>query len=233
MTKPAANKKAAKKTPLPSVDTDTALSRYRELLEAMTLHGVHESRSWDAYWEAVDEVLEGRLYLLSPNTKEHKAEQWCVAHTKLSLDACRRYSLVARFCSPDDEMKYGIAKLHAVLRYIDKKVGGLPERGGLKLKLKALRFPVLRGKKTTQLGIQEATMEEILALANDRKPGKLARPSQLSKAFQNAFEKERGFEDSDFVVRDGMLHMRNIPLTHIAQFTKLIRTVDWKAARPK
>lgn len=235
VTKAAKKNTSAKKkvaTP-PSVNVDHAAARYAELLQAMTMHGVHESRSWDAYWEAVDEVLAGKLYLLSPNREEHMATTWCLAHTKQTLDVCRRNALVARFCSPDDELQYGTAKLFAVLRYIDKKVAPLPEKGGLKLKLDALRIPVVRDGKKLSLAIDAATMDEINALANDRADASRAKASPTTLAFQRAFKGVRGFEESDFVVRDGQLTVRNIPLSHLDAFTKLVRSVDWESSLPK
>lgn len=238
---PAAKKKAPAKpaaktkslTTPPSVNVDHAAARYAELLQAMTMHGVHESRSWDAYWEAVDEVLEGKLFLLSPNREEHMATNWCLAHTKQTLDVCRRNALVARFCSPDDELQYGTAKLFAVLRYIDKKVAPLPEKGGLKLRLDALRIPIVRDGKKLSLAIDAATIDEINALANDRTDASRTKASPTTLAFQRAFKGVRGFEDSDFVVRDGQLTVRNIPLSHLEAFAKLVRGVDWESSLPK
>jgi hypothetical protein len=228
--KKVARKKVSTKTP-PKVNVDTAQARYDALLAAMQTHGVHESRSWDAYWEAVDEVLSGKLYLLSSNPEEHMAEGWCLAHTKQGADACRRNALVARFCSPDDELRYGVSKLFSVLRYIDKKVSPLPEQGALKLKLESLRFALVRDGKKVSVGIEDATVKEIDALANDRAAG--PKPSPLALPFERAFKKVRGFEESRFIVRDGQLSVRNIPLAHLETFMKLMRGVDWESALPK
>ena len=222
--------KATSKTP-PKVNVDAAQARYDALLAAMQTHGVHESRSWDAYWEAVDEVLSGKLYLLSPKPEEHMADGWCLAHTKQGADACRRNALVARFCSPDDELRYGVSKLFSVLRYIDKKVSPLPEQGALKLKLDTLRFTLVRSGKKVSVGIEDATVKEIDALANDRATG--PKPSPLALPFERAFKKVRGFEESRFIVRDGQLSVRNIPLAHLETFMKLMRGVDWESALPK
>jgi len=236
--KKAAPKATTTKTP-PKVNVDSAQARYDALLSAMRVHGVHESRSWDAYWEAVDEVLSGRLYLLSPKPEEHLADGWCLAHTKQGADACRRNALVARFCSPDDERRFGVSKLFSVLRYIDKKVSPLPERGALKLKLDTLRFTLVRKgnssagspRSEVSVGIEDATVKEIDALANDRATG--PKPSPLALPFERAFKKVRGFEESRFSVRDGQLTVRNIPLAHLKTFMKLMRGVDWEAALPK
>jgi len=108
-------------------------------------------------------------------------------------------------------LQYGTAKLFAVLRYVDKKVAPLPDpssgfpsgkTSGLKLKLEPLRFAVTRDGKKLSLDIEAATIDEINALANDRADAPHTRPSPTTLAFQHAFKGVRGFEESDFVVRD-------------------------------
>lgn len=205
------------------------MKRYEGLLREMRASRRDEARGWDAYWETVGTILDERLYLLSP---EGTAEGWCAAQTGESYRTCLRNARIARYCSPTDEATYTAEKLEAALQWIEAKLGGLPPRGGLKVKLDELRVPIARDGKTMELGLADATAKEILSALRGRPAGAKAKPSPVERAFEKAMRGEKPLQDTRVRVHDGRVTIVGVPLSHWTAFLRVARTVDWKSALP-
>lgn len=209
---------------------DPALRKaYDRLLKEIDAADRDAARGWDRKYEAAGEVLDKKLFLLSPYGT---AEKWCQA--VLQGDTYRtalRNVRVARYCSPEDEHKYGTAKLDAVLTYLDTKTHGL-KAGSLKVDLEKLRIPVVEKKTVRRLRIKEASVKQILAAARGESAGKKLSRSPLEEVFVKPFAKDRDLKAVSVRVSDGTVHFGGVPLSALARFARIVREAKWEEALP-
>jgi hypothetical protein len=133
--------------------------RYDKLLAEMARSSRREAGGFDAFWEAVGEILDAELYVAGGyETPRAFVEQ----EVKEKLRTARRNVRVATHSSPRDEDKYGTALLDAAIGYMVAKTGkALGEK--LPMKYTALRFKVERRGKKVSLGLADVTVDEIQA----------------------------------------------------------------------
>lgn len=230
-TSKARTKKTLDSALLASAAVDPAAKKaYEGLLREIEDADRDAMHGWDRKYEAAGEVLEKKLFLLSPHGT---AAKWCQA--MLGGETYRsvlRNVRVARFCSPDDEHKYGTAKLDAVLTYLEAKTHGL-KQSGVKVSLSALRIPVSEKGKLRRLSIEQASLQQIrLAARSEQAGSKNSRRSPLEAAFAKPLSGDGDLKEVSVRVSDGKVHFGSVPLTALARFAKLIRAVDWEAALP-
>jgi len=223
--KPAAKAPSAATRALARVDP-AMQKRYEELLAEISHADTDAMRGFDRKYEAVGEVLDSKLYLLSPYGTP---EKWTLGDLGEKYRSARRNVRVAQYCSPDDEHRYGTAKLDAVLTYLDAKTHGLTEH--LPVALAKLRIPVTRGGKALRLSIEDATFDEINAAAKgDRAGTKGSRRSPVEAAFAAALAKDKELAKATVRVRDGSASFGAVALTALDRFAKALRGVDWRKA---
>lgn len=230
--KPAAKPRKAKTTTvtaaiLAAADVDpAALEAYETLLAELEDAEGDAMRGWDRKYEAAGEILDKKLFLLSPHGT---ADKWCRAMLGGEpLRSVQRNARVARYCSPDEEKKYGPAKLDAVLTYLDAQTHGL-KTGPLKVDLAALRVPVVVDGKKAKLPIEKASVKQILAASRGEEAGAKQARTPLEKGFASAFAGDADLEGVSIRIADNRASFGRVPLTALARFAKAIREVDWEA----
>jgi hypothetical protein len=222
-TKPAAGAAA----PLADAHVDpAALKTYEDLVAELKDADSDAMHGWDRKYEAAGEILDKKLFLLSPHGT---ADKWCRAMLGGEpLRSVQRNARVAKYCSPNEETKYGTAKLDAVLTYLDAQTHGF-KSGPLKVDLAALRIPAVVDKKKTKLSIEEATIKQILAAARGEEAGAKQARTPLEQGFASALAGDADLKEVSIRITDGRVSFGRVPLTALLRFVKAVREVDWEA----
>lgn len=128
------------------------------LMKSAKLKG---ASAFDELWEAVGEVVEHEppLYLAGGFAT---AKAFFAANFEETERTAYRNIRVAKYASPAEEEKFGVAKLDLVLGYIEAKLGA-PAKGRLPVDFASLKIPVERDGKMHHVGIADATAKEIAA----------------------------------------------------------------------
>ena len=144
-----------------------AIARFRAAFEG-------ESTSWDARYEALDEIL-------NADPPYYLAGGYATARAFLKAEVpnesertVRQGIRVARHFDPEDERRYGITILDALLGYLEAEAGG--PLGRAKINLDRQTIPVKDGSGTTMIPFAEATRQQIQAAARAAR-GESARAS--------------------------------------------------------
>lgn len=186
-----------------------------------TMHSAKrtESSGFDAYWEAVQAIIEHTppLYLAGGFTTARAFLAEVVGEKERTAFRMMR---VARFASPDDETRYGTSKLDAALTYLAAK--GLDLDGPkVPVDFARLRVPVKRDGQAHQLGLADATVVEITAAtrALRRKGGAAARPaSAVQAAIEGGLRKRAALRSVTVQHARGEITVRGIPEAEWAAF---------------
>ena len=203
-----------------------ALQAYEDLLAELKDAESDAMHGWDRKYEAAGEIIDKKLFLLSPYGS---ADAWCRALLGgEALRSVQRNARVAKYCSPHEETKYGTAKLDAVLTYLDVRTQGV-KSGPLKIDLAELRIPVMVDGKTSKRSIQAATIKQILAAARGEEAGAKVARTPLEHGFASALAGDPDLAEVSVRVADGRVSFGRVPLTALARFTKAVRAVDWEA----
>lgn len=205
-----------------------AKKAYAELLAEIQDADHDAMRGWDRKYEAAGEVLDKRLFLLSPFGT---AAKWCDAVLKEPYRTVTRNVRVARFCSPDDEHRYGTTKLDALLRYLEAQTHGL--KTSVKVDLAQLRIPVREGQTTKHILFADASVQQLAVAAKGEQAGTRTRRTPLEAAFAQPMAADADLRAVSVRVSDGRVHFGGIPLTAVARFSKLLAGVDWESALPR
>ena len=144
-----------------------------------------ESVGFDAYWEAVGEILDGELYLAGGYETAHAFIEAAVKEPERTV---QRMVRVAKYATPAQEAKYGTSRLDAAITYVEGLTGG-PASGSLKIDFDTLRIPVERDGRTIKKGLGEVSIQELSSTTRAlvRKTGKArARSSPAEQAIVDA-----------------------------------------------
>lgn len=156
-----ATKRTSPKTTKPltvEVATDPQRKkRFERLQQALRTAKLEELRGFDEYWENVAEIVEAGLHVYGGYDT---AEAFVRAETEQNWRSALRYMRVAKHASPNEEQKYGVAKIDAALSYIEAKLGA-PVRGTLPIRLDALKVSVVRDGAQKRLGLLDLTVREL------------------------------------------------------------------------
>lgn len=144
--------------------------------------------AFDELWETVGEVVEHDppLYLAGGFAT---AKAFLAAHFEETQRTAYRNVRVAKYASPSEEAKYGVAKLDLVLSYVEAKLGA-PAKGRLPIDFASIRIPVRRNDEVRKVRIEEASAKEIAGATREltraaKKVPTFASPlvSTITKAF--------------------------------------------------
>src|SRR5262249_51624749 len=143
----------ATKAQLAAATVDPKMQKRYDALLAEIKAGDHdEMHGIDRKYEAAGEIIDAKLFLQSP---WGTVDTWAPAVLKVTARPAQRYVRVARYCAPDDEQRYGTAKLDALLQYLDATTHGA--KHSVKVALDKVRVPVTRGGKELRVGLAEVT----------------------------------------------------------------------------
>lgn len=122
-----------------------------------------ESGGFDAYWEAVGEILnhDPPLYLAGGCAT---VGEFLSKHVGESERTARRMVRVARYASPDDETRFGVSRLDAALTLLEAQGMDLV-RGHVPVDFNRLRVAVKRDGKAGRVALLDATVDEVRAAA--------------------------------------------------------------------
>lgn len=189
-----------------------------------------ESSGFDAYWEAVQAIIDHTppLYLAGgfPTVRAFLAK--VVGEKERTAFRMMR---VARFASPDDETRYGTSKLDAALTWLAAK--GLQLDGPkIPVDFARLKIPATREGKALQLGLADATVAEIAAATRalarkGRAPKKTASPVQ--GAIEAGLRKSAALRKVGVQHARGEITLRGIPEGQWDTFVKTAAKVKLPA----
>jgi len=193
-TKAPSTKKAAMKTKaaakgskaLPSLKIDKARKARWELeIDLLRQAKSGEAESWDDLYEALGRILDEELYLAG----SFKTERAFLKSEMPGQDerTVKQYVRVARSFEPPDEQQHGIAKLDALLDYLEAAGGGRVAPAKINLGKQWIRLST--GDK---LAFTVATRDQIRQAARAAKGDANKLPSALSpvvKAIKQALAK--------------------------------------------
>ncbi len=141
---------------------DRALKQqWEKALAALKASKQEGASAFDELWETVGEVLEHDppLYLAGGFAT---AKAFLTTHLGETERTAYRNVRVAKYASPAEEARYGVAKLDLVLSFVEAKLGA-PAKGRLPVDFASVKIPVERDGETRKVGIEEATAQEIAA----------------------------------------------------------------------
>jgi hypothetical protein len=149
-----------KKGGVPSVTVDEELeARWEREITRFRHARASELASWDERYEALGNILEGELYL---------AGHFRSASAFLSVEApdldertAKQYARVARCFDPEDEAAHGVAKLDALLEYLEAQGDGQLAKAKVMIKLATQKVSVPDGKKSIEVPFAEVTREAL------------------------------------------------------------------------
>lgn len=212
-----------------TVKIDRALRRrYEEQLAVVRRTARGAASAFDERWEAVAEILEHDppLYLAGGYAS---ARAFLQAQLGETLRSALRFVRVARYASPVEEARYGVAKLDAVLGYLEARTG--PLRGRLPVDFRKLRLSVRRDGRARRLAVADATVAEIRAAARAlrRQAGAAgARQSPVVRAVTAALP--RGpLSEVRVRLAAGRLSFTNLPLDALPAFAAALAQVELPA----
>ncbi len=204
---------------------------WETLSNAMHAAKREESGGFDAYWEAVQAIIDHTppLYLAGGFSTVRAFLAKVVGEKERTAFRMMR---VARFASPDDETRYGTSKLDAALSYLAAK--GLQLDGPkIPVDFARLKFPATRDGKVLHLGLEEATVAEITAAtrALSRKGRAPKKPSSpLQGAIEAGLRKTAALRLVSVQHAGGEITLRGIPDGKWDAFVKAAAKVKLPAA---
>ncbi len=165
------------------VKVDAAMKRrYDALAAVITRTTRSESSAFDERYEAIGEILDSDPPLWVAGGFS-TIPDFIAAVVREPGRTVRRMVRVARFASPAEEARYGVAKLDAALSYIEAKTGD-SVKSRLPIDWRALRIPIRRGGRERRVPFADVTVDELHAAARA-----LRRPQQHPKdALQKSIE---------------------------------------------
>lgn len=224
---PAGAKKAtAKRSAGPSAPKLSAddKARYKKLLAAMSRAREGESFAFDRYWEAIDEILFRELWRADKDVLD--VGDWITTHTGESVAVAYKNCRVARHSSADDIARYRPSKIEAALRFIETRDDqALPRTA--KVNLQALLVPVVENKKSVMRSLDDVTVEQVEEATKALLPAERRHaPSPSEKRLTQAFAKRKALLGASAAVRDGMLSVKNVPLTSVQALIEALRELE-------
>jgi hypothetical protein len=223
--------KGSRSTTVEVGDDRKSMLAWDALSKAMHDAKREESSGFDAYWEAVQAIIDHTppLYVAGGFTTVRAFLKEVVGEKERTAFRMMR---VARFASPDDETRYGTSKLDAALTYLAAK--GLALDGPkIPVDFARLKIPARRDGKAHLLGLSDATVAEIAA-ATRTLTRKGRAPKKAASAVQGAIE--AGLRKSAALRKVGVQHargeitLRGIPEGQWATFVKAAAKVKLPAA---
>lgn len=207
------------------VVVDTARKkRFEALIGEMHSSKRDEASGFDAYWEAVDDILRAELYIAGGYAT---ADAFVRAVVKVPLRSALRNVRIARHASPAEEAAFGTALLDAAIGFIEAKAGG-PIDGPLPVAFDKLRIPVEDGKGTKTLPLAEATVEQVRAatraLLGDGKKATSKR-SPTEQAIVTTLHATKALRGLTVSVRDGKVRLGPFALESLADVARALSAV--------
>jgi hypothetical protein len=210
---------ATKKVPTIAVKVDPVrATRWKKLRAVLESERRKEAGGFDTYWEAVGEILDAELYVAGGF---ETADDFLREVVKEPRRTAIRNIRVARYASPEQEVRYGTAILDAAIGYVEAKLGA-PAKGKLPIHFDELRVGAKKLADATLKDIQAATK----ALLGKKGKSKAKPPSPSEQAIVKALARVKPLSEVKVHVSGGMLHLSAIPLHAVGDLIKALRGLD-------
>ena len=197
------------------VKVDPKLKKlYDELVAVIRDASRKEALDFDRRWEAADRIVshEPPLYVLGGYAS---ADAFYREVMEKEPRNARRYVRVARFCSPDDETRYGTTKLDAAIGFVEAKLGKPLAHPPLPVALGRLRVPVKDGSKS----LEDASVAEIAAATSKLTGASRKRESTPARAAVLAeLKKVAPLRDVTVHEHGGLFTFTGVPISAIRYF---------------
>lgn len=209
------------------VTIDRALEKkWKELLSTLREAKRKGAGSFDVQWETVGAIIEHDppLYLAGGHST---IRDFLEKHVGEDERTARRFLRVAKYASPNEEVKYGVSKLDRAIAYVEAKAGG-PAKERLPIAFEKLKVPVERDGKTSLILLEQATVEEVeaatrkLTRASEKAP--LVKASPLVRAV-TAELKSKPLQGVTVRISGGKLFLGAIPPESLSELSKALGRV--------
>lgn len=194
------------------------MGRYRAAL-------ADESAGWDTRYEALDEIINAQppYYLAGGYSTIAQFLKGEVPNE--SERGVKMAIRVARHFDPEDESRYGISNLDALLSYLEAEAGG--ELGRAKVHPERQKIPVKQGKGTKLVPFAEATREQIKAAVRVARGTSGAAKAKLPPAVARLKKSLGGAGLADIAVsmRGGKVTLSGIAVESFAALAKVLKGV--------
>ena len=217
-------KKAAAPAPDVVVKVDAKLKKaYDDLVAVISKASRTEMEDFDRRWEAAGAIVDHDppLYVVGGH---RNAAEFFRAVMKEEPRSASRYVRVAKFASPRDEERYGVAKLDAALGFVEAKLGKPLAHPPLPVALDRIRVPVENAETATK-SLDDASVAEITAATGkltsaSRKKPKTAARSAIEKSLARV-SSLKGVRVSE---RNGNLSFEGVPVAALDGFARALLT---------
>ncbi len=202
------------------VVVDRALARaWKKSLAELESSNAEGMRAWDRKYEAVGAILDHDppLYLAGGvSTKEGFVAKYLPGEDTRSVD---RNVRVARYASPDEEVRYGTSAIDAAIDYLEAK-HGKPAKGRIPVDFEKLRLETEDGS----IPFKDASVDDVRACARLAKRqaghGRPAKRHPIVAALTQLLPK--GAKDVTVHYAGGRVSLGAIPL---GLFVKVLRAL--------
>jgi hypothetical protein len=204
-------------------------ARYERLVLEMDRASRREAAGFDAFWEAVGEILDAELYVTGGyDTPKAFIQQ----EVKEKLRTAQRNVRVAEHSSPREQEKYGMTLLDAAIGWMLARTGK-PLGKKLPMKFGQVRIDVKRNGKSVKVGLGDATVEEVQAATAKLlgKTGrKAARLSDVERVLADVMKTEKVLGDLTVSVTGGVARFVGVPLAALDTFLDALKNAEAKLA---
>lgn len=185
-----------------------------------------DASAFDERWEAAAAIVEHEppLYVVGGHKS---AEEFFKKVLREAPRTAFRNMRVAKFFSPRDEATYGVAKLDAVLSFLEAKQKR-PLGKTLPVALAKVRIPIAQYGRDESIAFADATVTQITAatkrLLKDSGRGRRVQKGALQKSLEDAFAEVKAIAGIEVREADGFVSFRRVPVAALAAFVKALRT---------
>ncbi len=219
---PTKKKSSTKKGAPPAdvvVKVDAKLKKaYDALVAVIAQTTTKEMEDFDRRWEAAAAIVfhDPPLYVVGGH---RDADEFYTKVMHEDPRNGRRYVRVAKYASPREESRYGVAKIDAALSFIEAKLGAKLEHPPLPIALAKLRIPTPDGNRS----IETATFDQIKA-ATRKLAGETRRrrTSPTQQALKKKLESVGSLKGTEVTERSGYVSFLRVPVAALDRFARAV-----------
>ena len=222
----AAKKKKPTKKAAPAPDVvvkvDAKLKKaYDDLVAVIAKASRTEMEDFDRRWEAAGAIVDHDppLYVVGGH---RNAAEFFRAVMKEEPRSASRYVRVARFASPRDEERFGVAKLDAALGFVEAKLGKPLAHPPLPVALDRVRVPVENAETATK-SLDDASVAEITAATGKLTSASRKKPkTAVRSAIEKSLARVSSLKGVRVAERNGNLSFEGVPVAALDGFARAL-----------
>jgi hypothetical protein len=224
--KSAASSKPAKPADVAPKPDPKRKARYAALAKSIKASRKDTLSNFDALYEAIAEVLDHELFL---DGGYRSASQWIEEVVREPTRTVLRNARVAKYATPAEEERYGVAKLDCALDYIEAVAGGAT-KVRLPVRFDAIKIATTDADGATKkLSLDEASVRDIEAarkrLTASDEPEKTERRSPAERAIVKALREFASLSSVTVSVSDAKVKLGELPLYALDDLRRALANV--------